>query len=449
VAAQEKLDLTEDRMDAWNGKRIVVMGLGHFGGGIAVSRWFAQQGAKVLVTDKETPEKLAGALAELSDLKLEYRLGEHKTEDFTTADLVVASPAVKRDNPFLLAAKNAGIPVTTEIILFLERCNAKILAVTGTKGKSTSTAMLGKIVAKRHTTHVGGNIGKSLLFDLPHIQPSDFVVLELSSYMLELLAQTPFAPHVALITMIAPDHLDRHGTFENYLQAKQAIVRKQTPHDFAVVNEENEFSLSFGQHTQAKVIRYGVAGSKPLTLKIPGKHNQLNAQGALAAAKCVGCTWEDAQDALKDFKGLPHRLELVHEQNGVQWYNDSIATIPQAAVAALDAFKPGTVLQIVGGSDKEIPFDDMASELAQRAKAILTIGKTGPKIAALARINSPKAAILECQTLENAVNQAKSLAQPGDTVLLSTGCASYDQFTNFEERGEQFAQFARNYKTSF
>lgn len=430
-------------MDAWKNKRVVVMGLGHFGGGIAVSRWFAQQGARVLVTDKESPEKLAPAKAELADLPLEYRLGEHRTEDFTSADLVVASPAVKRDNPFLLAAQNAGVPVTTEIVLFLERCRAKILAVTGTKGKSTTTAMLGKIVAMRHKTFVGGNIGKSLLFELPNIAPTDFVVLELSSYMLELLDETLFAPHVALITMIAPDHLDRHGTFENYIHAKQAIVRKQTPSDFAVVNEENEFSLSFGNHTKAQVIRYGVAGRKPIALRIPGKHNQLNVQGALAAAQCVGCTWEDAQQALKDFKGLPHRLELVHEAHGVQWYNDSIATIPQAAIAAMDAFPVGTVLQIVGGSDKKIPFGDMAKELAQRAKAILAIGATGPTIATLAQASSPKAQVINCQTLQNAVAKAKELAKSGDTVLLSTGCASYDQFVNFEQRGELFAQFAR------
>jgi len=379
----------------------------------------------------------------LADLKLDYRLGGHVETDFTNADLVVASPAVKRDNPFLLAASRAGVPVTTEIILFIERCKAKILAVTGTKGKSTTTAMLGKIVGKRHRVHVGGNIGKSLLFELPHIQPGDYVVLELSSYMLELLAETSFAPHVALITMIAPDHLDRHGTFENYLHAKQAIVRKQTSSDYAVVNEENEFSLSFGDCTKAKVIRYGLAGRKPITLRIPGRHNQLNVQGALAAAKCVGCCWDDAQDVLRDFKGLPHRLELVHEANGVEYYNDSIATIPEAAIAAMEAFLPQTVLQIVGGSDKNIPLDGMARELGKRAKAILTIGKTGPKIAELARASSHKALVAECGTLENAMAKAKELAQPGDTVLLSTGCASYDQFVNFEERGEKFGTLAR------
>src|SRR5438105_3634492 len=191
-------------------KRVTVAGLGRFGGQIAAARWLVQQGAKVTVTDKESREKLAESVQQLSELPIQWRLGEHVKDDFTTADLIVASPAIPLSNEYLSAARAAGVPITTEIRLFIERCPAKIVGVTGTKGKSTTTAMLGRILKEKYTAWVGGNIGKSLLADLPQIQPDHLAVLELSSFMLEYLEEAEFSPHVAVVTMIAPDHLDRH-----------------------------------------------------------------------------------------------------------------------------------------------------------------------------------------------------------------------------------------------
>ena len=425
-------------------KRVVVFGLGHFGGGIAVARWLVEQGARVLVTDKETSEKLAESVAHLADLPIEYRLGDQNEADFSSADLIVTSPAVKPGNALLEVARRAGVPITTEIRLFIERCPATIIGVTGTKGKSTTASMLGAMLARRHTTRFGGNIGKSLLADLPRIGRDDKVILELSSFMLHYLEPMRWSPHIALVTLVAHDHLDWHGSPEAYVAAKQNIVRFQTPADFAVVSEECPESLAFGQHTPAKVLPYGTAGRKPFEIGLIGRHNQLNAQGAFAAAQCVGCTWDDAQAALRAFKPLPHRLELVHESAGVTWCNDSIATIPEAAVAAMDAFAPGTVVQIVGGSYKGLPFDDMAKALAQRAKAILTIGQTGPDIAALVRQHGGAAKLHECKKLPDAVATARTLAGSGDTVLLSTGCASYGEFDHFEARGEAFTKLARS-----
>ncbi|MFI5381791.1 MAG: Mur ligase family protein, partial [Tepidisphaerales bacterium] len=219
-------------------KRIVVFGLGHFGGGIAVSRWLVEQGAHVIVTDKATPEKLAESLAQLADLPIEYRLGEQNAADFSSAHLIVTSPAVKPDNELLEAARLAGVPITTEIRLFIERCPATIVGVTGTKGKSTTASMLGAILSRRHTTWVGGNIGKSLLADLPNIRPDHKVILELSSFMLHYLEPMRWSPHIALITLVTQDHLDWHGSLAAYLAAKQNIVRFQTPDDFAIVSEE-------------------------------------------------------------------------------------------------------------------------------------------------------------------------------------------------------------------
>jgi UDP-N-acetylmuramoylalanine--D-glutamate ligase len=420
------------------------MGLGHFGGGTAVARWLVEQGARVQVTDRAPAQKLADALGELAGLPIDLRLGEHREEDFRAAELVVASPAVPPANPFLQVARAAGVPVTTEIRLFIERCPCPIAAVTGTKGKSTTTAMLGRILARRRRTWVGGNIGRSLLFDLPQMRPDHVAVLEVSSFMLEYLAECRFAPHVALLTFLAPDHLDRHGTLANYLAAKQNLVRFQTPRDFALLDEDSPYSRDFAAVTTARVAYYGLADRPPLPLALPGEHNQRNAQGALAAAACFGCTREDAELALVDFRTLPHRLELVHAADGVEWYNDSIATIPQAAEAALRAFPVGRVIQIVGGSSKGLDTTTLAAALAKQARAVLAIGATGPALAAQVRdVPGCSAELHECGTLAAAVALARQLARPGDVVLLSPGFASYDQFAHFEARGEEFARLAR------
>jgi len=429
-------------MDDLRNKRVTVAGLGHFGGGIAVARWLVGQGAKVLVTDLGSAEKLAHSVEQLAGLPIEFRLGEHRISDFTNCNLVVTSPAVPPSSKYLSAAREAGVPITTEIRLFLERCLAKrVIGVTGTKGKSTTTAMLGLILKTRHTTWIGGNIGKSLLADLPAIEPSHVVLLELSSYMLEYLRPMNWSPQVALTTFLSADHTEWHGTHEAYFNAKLELVRHQTPADLAIL-PEGEAADRFAAATAAKVIRYRLDNERRFELPLlPGDHNQLNAQAAFIAADGLGVSWSDAQASIRDFGGLPHRLQLVHEANGVRYYNDSIATIPEAAVVACKAFAAGTVIQIVGGSDKKLDMAPMCRELAQRAKAILCIGQIGPSLASMATGGS--AIVRESGTLDVAMEQAKELASPGDVVLLSPGSASYGQFVNFEERGETFTRLAK------
>jgi UDP-N-acetylmuramoylalanine--D-glutamate ligase len=425
------------------GKRVTVAGLGRFGGNIAASRWLVEQGATVTVTDMATREKLADSVKQLDGLPITWRLGEHREEDFTRADVVVASPAIPTTNPYLQAATKAGVPVTTEIRLVVERCPATIVGVTGTKGKSTTTALLGEMLKTRHTTWVGGNIGGSLLFDLPKVKPSNVVLLELSSYMLEHLGALRWSPHVALVTMITADHLEWHGSFENYLRAKANILCYQKPTDYAVMPEDNRPALTMADLSPGRLVMFGLKGRRRFELALPGEHNQLNAQGAFAAAQVMGVTWDDAQRAVRDFPGLPHRLQLVYERDGVRYVNDSIATIPEAAIQGLDAFPRGTVIQIVGGYDKHLDMTGMTRALAERAKAVLTIGDLGPELAKQVRAAGAKG-VHECGDLATAMGRANEIATSGDVVLLSTGCASYDQFTNFEQRGEMFARLARN-----
>lgn len=430
-------------MEPLRHKRITVAGLGTFGGNLAATRWLVERGARVLVTDQSPAEKLEASLRQLDGLPVEFHLGGHRTPDFTSADLIVASPALAPSNAYLAAARQAGVPIVTEIMLFIERCPGTIVGVTGSKGKSTTTELLGRMLATRFQSFVGGNIGKSLLPELPNIGKKDVVVLELSSFMLHYLAQMKWSPHVAVVTMVAADHLDWHGSPEAYVEAKRTIVKFQRPDDFAVLNEA--CAISRNKFTTAgQVVLFGTREREPFELKIPGEHNQLNAQAAYAAASLLGVPRDAAQAAIRDFTGLPHRLALVHEANGVRYFDDSIATIPEAAIAALRSFPPKKVLQIVGGHDKGLPFTDMCAALVERAKAVLCIGATGDRIANMLMETryAGAAEIFRCGDLPTAMKLAKGEARPGDVVLLSPGCASYGEFQNFQERGETFARLA-------
>jgi UDP-N-acetylmuramoylalanine--D-glutamate ligase len=429
-------------------RRVLVMGLGRFGGGIAAARWLVEQGARVLVTDRDPADRLAESIAQLQGLPVELRLGEHRESDFIESELIVTSPAVPPGNPFLAAARARGIPITTEIRLFLQRNPARrTIGITGTKGKSTTTALLGKMLSGQFTTWVGGNIGRSLLADLPRIAADDLVVLELSSFMLEYLAADQFSPHIAVVTIITADHLEWHGSTAAYVQAKQNLVRWQRPGDIAVLPANRIGGAeveNFARLTRGKVVRFD-ADPPPFALRLAGHHNQLNAHAAFAAAACLGITREQAQHAIADFPGLPHRMQLVHEANGIRWINDSIATGPDAAIAALLSFDPRTVIQIVGGKDKSLDMAPLAEALANRAKVTICIGQTGPQIAAMVRAAGAKPeSIVQCPDLAGAADEARKIAQPGDVILLSPGYASFDQFNNFEQRGEAFARLAKH-----
>jgi UDP-N-acetylmuramoylalanine--D-glutamate ligase len=426
------------------GRNVIVFGLGHFGGGVAAAHWLTMQGARVTVVDREPAERLADSIERLAGLAIRYRLGvKDDPTVFAGADLVVASPAIPPANPMLAAARGAGLPITTEIRLFIERCPAVILGVTGTKGKSTTTSMLGAMLQQKFTTWVGGNIGRSLLFDLKQIGPRDLVVLELSSYMLEHLRALRWSPHIAVLTMIAPDHLEWHGSYEAYLKAKQTIVDFQTPGDYVVASETSAAAMAIAAASAGTRIGFGLEGRPRFNLSLPGEHNQLNAQAAFAAAAVAGITRDQAQRALDSFRPLPHRLERVHEAGGIRWYNDSIATIPEAAIVALETFAPRRVIQIIGGSDKKLDMSPLCRAVAARAKAAICIAQLGPALASQLRALGFAGRTHEAPDLPAAVAIARRLAEPGDIVLLSPGCASYGEFTHFEQRGQAFAALAR------
>ncbi|HEX6985526.1 MAG TPA: UDP-N-acetylmuramoyl-L-alanine--D-glutamate ligase, partial [Planctomycetaceae bacterium] len=378
-------------------------------------------------------------------------------------DLIVASPAVPTDHPLLVAAEAAGVSVTTEIGLFWAHCRGRIIGVTGSVGKSTTAAMIhAALVGSGRTAWLGGNIGGSLLPDVDRIAADDWVVLELSSFQLERLGPQKPRPRVAVVTNLRPNHLDRHGTLAAYRAAKQNLLRWQTAEDVAVLNADDPDVSTWP--TAARVRRFGTwreepppgafldgdrlvvsdgrsLAELPLSLRVPGEHHRLNAAAAVAAATAVGVEPQVAVDALNGFRGLPHRLEVLGEIDGRLWVNDSKATTPESAVAALRSFDRPVRL-IAGGADKGVDLSPLADQIAARDAAVYLSGRTGPVIAELLARRGHRA-VTSCETFDESVTAAHRDSRPGDVILLSPGCASWGQFRDYRERGERFAELAR------
>jgi len=459
------------------GKRVLVMGLGRFGGGVGVTRWLARQGADVTVTDLAEPDVLADALQQIADLSVTLHLGGHREADFERADLVVANPAVPMDSRFLQIARKRGVPITSEICLFTEQCPARIIGITGTVGKSTTAAMTAHLLNRAcekglgswPKAWLGGNIGGSLLDHLERIGPEDLVVLELSSFQLEHLGRAGWSPYVALLTNLAPNHLDRHKTFAAYVAAKLNILRYQDPQrNHLIVCDEDRtlreqvmrllgdlhmvWRYGLDEQGRARVLREFGAGEptehdvhaiwEDFRSPLPGRHNALNAAGAFAVGIALGLDAGAFGDLLEGFQALPHRLELVRRYRGARYYNDSKATTPEAAMRALEAFEE-PVIAIVGGYDKKVDLREFAAALAARSKAVICIGQVRETLAKQileSRGSRGKPIVKSAEQLPEAVHLAAQLAEPGEVVLLSPGCASYDMFVNYEQRGEAFRQ---------
>ena len=423
------------------GRKVTVVGLGRFGGGVGATRWLAGQDARVTVSDAATTDALADSVRQLDGLDVALHLGGHEEADFMQADLLVVSPAIPPSMPLLAAARKAGVPYTTEINLFLQRCRAPIAGITGSVGKSTTTAMLGEILQRRFTTHVGGNIGRSLLETLGDIRDDHVVVLELSSFQLDDLPLVGISPRVALVTNIMPNHLDRHGTMHAYAAAKKNIFAFQRADDVLVLNRDCPDTAQWAAEARGRVEWFDSAG-EPFEVIVPGRHNQVNAQAAWAAAREFGIDRPTAAAALRQFAGLPHRLKFVAERDGVRYYNDSKCTTPQGAIVAMEAFEQRRAVILLGGYDKHVSFDDLGAAAARRAKAVIALGATAGQIAAAveAHRSGELPTLQVASDFASAVAMARAAAAPGDAVLLSPACASYDMFTNYEQRGDVFTE---------
>ena len=450
--------------------RVVILGLARQG--TALARFLVRAGAEVTISDLRAEGELSDSLAELNGLSIRYVLGEHPLSLLDRADLLCLSGGVPLEAPIVVEAQRQDIPLSNDAQLFLERCLAPVIGITGSAGKTTTTALVGEMCrAAGFRTWVGGNIGNPLVADLDEIKPDDRVVMELSSFQLEIMR---ISPHVAAVLNITPNHLDRHGTMEAYIEAKRNIVAHQEPDDFALLGYDDANARALALETAAQLLWFSGGAevdegafrtNGELTLRmggtdrticqasevrLRGRHNLLNVLAACALAGVAGVELEVMRQVATTFTGVEHRLELVRELNGVCWYDDSIATAPERSLAALRSFEEPIVL-LAGGRDKKLPWEEFARETVQRVRQLIAFGEAGPMIArmveeaqsAIRNSQFRLAGIRQAETMEEAVEAAAWLAQPGDVVLLSPGGTSFDAFRDFAERGDRFKQLVR------
>lgn len=445
--------------------KIVILGLARQG--VALARYLAQTGAQVMISDMQPAEKLAAQMAQLSDLPVAFALGGHPPELLDGADLLCLSGGVSADLPLAQEARRRGVPLSNDSQIFFEVCPTKnILGITGSAGKTTTTTLVGRMSAADTSgrTWVGGNIGHPLIADIADIQPQDRVVMELSSFQLEIMTHSP---HVAAVLNITPNHLDRHGTMAAYTAAKSHILLHQTPDDVAVLNLDDSGSrdlanLAHGRiayFSRERVVEQGayLSGERLLwrwddketpiatvsDIQLRGRHNVLNVLAACAISGAGGVTPEAMRAGLAGFTGVEHRLEFIRALNGAKWYNDSIATAPERVVAALNAFDE-PIVWLAGGRDKKLPWAELAHLVKTRVKYTVLFGEAGPLIEeALRAAAVDPAQYTRCAHLAEAVPLAAQQAGRGEVVLLSPGCTGYDEFKDFAERGQKFKEWVR------
>ena len=441
------------------GKKVLVVGLGK--SGLAAALYLRRQGAQVTVSDVRSAEALAKEIPALIEEGISVEAGGHGLLTFRRQDLIVVSPGVPLETPELVQARNFGRPVIGELELAARFLKGKILAITGSNGKTTTTALAGEILKEAGLpTLVAGNIGVPVVGLIDESTADTWSVLEVSSFQLESTEQ--FHPKIAVILNITPDHLDRHGSFENYALAKERIFAAQDASDFAVLNADNARAAEAAARSHAPVfwissshavaqgawvengnLVYRSAPDAATEIILPvakialkGGHNVENVLAAACAARLAGVRPDAIARAIENFKAVEHRLEYVATIAGVEYYNDSKATNVDATEKAVAAFAGGIHL-ILGGKDKGAPYSPLAALVRERVRAIYTIGAAAPKIEAELR---GVVTIQSCETLANAVDAAAAAAKPGEVVVLAPACSSFDQFENYEQRGQVFKQ---------
>jgi UDP-N-acetylmuramoylalanine--D-glutamate ligase len=490
----------------WKGKRVTVLGLAREG--TALTRYLVQQGAQVTATDLKDSAALQKTLDELADLApVRYVLGAHPPE-VLDCDVLFVSPGVPLDAPILVEARRRGVTMSSEARLFCRLCPAPVLGVTGSSGKTTTVTLAARMLeAGGKRVHLGGNIGSPLLSELAEVQPSDWVVMELSSFQLDFfgaaLDAAPYSdpaspaggrdsaspagagrtssplfppggwsPHIAAVLNVTPNHLDRHPTMEAYVAAKLNIVRYQEAQDYAVLGWDDPLTRSFARQCRGQVaffslservslgaylkgdtlalVRGGTGDEIALCnrndLLLRGVHNVANVLAACALVARLDVPAEAIAEAVRTFAGVEHRLELVCEWQGVSYYNDSIATSPERAIAALNSFVEPIVL-LAGGRDKHLPWDAWVAAVQRKVVHVITFGEAAPLIeralGQLDRRRGQAPPIHRAANLGHAVQLAQQLAQPGQVVLFSPGGTSFDAFHDYVERGETFKRLVR------
>ena len=449
----------------WNGKRVVILGGARQGQ--AAARWLARHGAIVTVNDRRSAADMSAARSALADTPVNWVLGSHPVELLDKTDILCISGGIPLDNPLVAAAAEQGIPLTNDTQIFMEVAPCRTVGITGSAGKTTTTTLVGQMAKKADAdkTFVGGNIGDPLLNHVDGMAPDALAILEISSFQLE---QMTASPDVAAILNITPNHLDRHVTMEAYTAAKCRILEFQRADSIAILNRDDAGSWNLVRNVNGRLISFGAGAfsdkqdgtfqaddtlhlrqrgvDNPLMrrdqIRLRGAHNLMNVLAAFAIGYAAGIPVDAMISAAEEFHGVAHRLEYVREWHGAQWYNDSIATAPERTLAAINSFTEPIVL-LLGGRDKNLPWEDLAGVVRQRVEHVVIFGEAAEKIsAALDRAVGPlPLSVSRCKDLHEAVQAAAKVASPGSIVLLSPGGTSFDQFYDFEERGKAFRKW--------
>lgn len=455
----------------WQGKRIVILGAARQG--LALARFLAHHGARVTLNDQRPAAQMQAAIQSLQGVNVEWVLGEHPLALLDACDLLAVSGGVSLNMPLVVEAVRRGIPVSNDSQVFMQAVPCRVIGITGSAGKTTTTTLVGRMAQAAaqekqlfRKSWVGGNIGLPLIDHLDEIQADDLVILELSSFQLELMTR---APQISAILNITPNHLDRHGTMEAYTAAKARILTYQNPEDVAVLNREDAGSWNLAGSVRGRLVSFGLRRPEPgqegtfldgeniclqqgaetrvlfprSMVLLRGEHNLLNVLAACAIAHAAGLAVEHILAGVQDFTGVAHRLEFVREWHGACWYNDSIATAPERTLAAIQSFDAPLVL-LLGGRDKNLPWEDLAAAVRRRVDHVIVFGEAAGKIIQAIGLLKPEQrpySLVQCAGLRDAVHAAATLAKPGAVVLLSPGGTSYDEFRDFEERGERFREW--------
>ncbi len=447
------------------GKKVLVVGLGK--SGLAAALFLRRHGAQVTVSDVRSAEALAKDIPALLEEGIMVEAGGHGLLTFRRQDLIVVSPGVPLDTPEIAQVRSFGLPVIGELELAARFLKGQTLAITGSNGKTTTTSLVGEILKEAgFPTLVGGNIGTPVVSLIDESTDETWSVLEVSSFQLESTEQ--FHPRIAVILNITPDHLDRHGTFENYALAKERIFNAQTSDDFVVLNAENVRAAAAAARSKAPVYWFSLERTVPQGafveagfivfrpskdasvekimplsgIPLKGEHNVENVLAAVCACRLAGAPVEAVRTAIEKFKAVEHRLEYVATLNGVEFYNDSKATNVDATAKAVASFANGIHL-ILGGKDKNSDYAQLSPLLRERVRAIYTIGSAAAKIESQLR---GVVSIHSCETLDRAVSAAAAAAHPGEVVLLAPACSSFDQFESYEHRGRVFKELVNEWR---
>ena len=453
------------------GKKVAVLGIGisH----IPLIKYLYNLEVDITAFDKSDENKIKDVIDQFKGMNIKYSLGEDYLKNLKGFDVIFKTPGMRFDLPEIEEARKNGAKVTSEMEVFFELCPAQIFAVTGSDGKTTTTTLIYKMLVEQgYNCWLGGNIGTPLLDKIDEIKETDKVVLELSSFQLHTMTQSP---QVAVVTNLAPNHLDMHKSMDEYVEAKKNIYLHQRASDKLIINYDNDITREFKKDAKGEVVYFSRVNNIDTGAKmngnmlvyrdgkdekeivnaedivIPGVHNIENYLAAIAAV----IDYVDVDTIRKvatTFKGVEHRIELVRELDGVKFYNDSIASSPSRTIAGLNSFKHKVIL-IAGGYDKKIPYDVMGEVLVNKVKCLVLIGQTAPKIeqALMKEIDrtgkGEDIPVIHCQTLREAVEKAYNFAKSGDIVIMSPASASFDMFKNFEERGKQFKDIVNSLET--